>query len=133
MPRYSRPRRTPASYIRLGLIPTLALACIVALFFAEHRFRRDQQHWPSTTATIEQTRVQPIPGRPFEYGSHQLYEVDVLLTYNVANQPHHDWLPLSQPPQNLSAAQAQRTALPGKPCNLRWDPAHPDNVLAELR
>jgi hypothetical protein len=135
-PRYSRPktRRDWKSILRIAIIPALALTCVIGLFVAEHHFQRDKRTtWTTVPAMIEATRIQPIPGRPFEYGSKQLYEVDVLVTYPLNGTPQHLWLPLSQPPQRRAAAQTQQAILEGAPCFLRWDPAHPDDKIAELR
>ena len=133
--RYSRPR-TAREYLILArtlAVPLAALACIAALLLANHRFQRDKQHWPSATAVIESVRIQPIAGRPFEYGSTQLYELDVLVINPLTSPPQHGWLPLSQAPRPLTEVRAQAATLKGQRCTLRQDSAHPDETIAELR
>jgi hypothetical protein len=83
MPRYAR-RRSVKSIIRIAIIPAIALFCIIGLFYAEHTFKQRQRTtWTTVDATAEDTRVRPIARFALEYGSKDLYEIDVLVTYSA--------------------------------------------------
>jgi hypothetical protein len=114
------------------LIPVLAFVCVLGFLYEEHAFKHQQKStWTAISATIEQTRYHPIARYSLEYGSKDLYEVDVLTTYNVKDVQQRNWVPLSTTPMSL--AQAQSTSnLKGTQCLVRWDQAHPDQKIAEL-
>jgi len=132
MPRYTR-RRSLKSIIRIAVIPTIALLCIIGLFYAEHTFKKRQQTWTTVEATAEDTRVRPMARFALEYGSKDLYEIDVLATYTSNGTSHQDWVPFSEKPKPLNEAKPEAAALKGKPLLLRWDPAVPDQKLADPR
>ena len=133
MPRYAR-RRSVKSIIRIAVIPTIAIFCIIDLFYAEHTFKQRQRTtWTTVDATADDTRVRPMARFALEYGSKDLYEIDVLVTYTSTGTSHKDWVPFSEKPRPLSEAKPEAAALKGKPLLLRWDPASPDQKLAEPR
>jgi hypothetical protein len=131
MPRYAK-RRTLKSIIRIWIIPVLALACIGGFFYEEHSFKRQHQTWTTVAAVAEDTRLHPIARYALEYGSKDLYTVDVLATYSFNDVPQKDWIPLSESPKTLDEAKSQAASLKGKQCLVRWDPSAPDQKIAEL-
>jgi hypothetical protein len=134
MPRYSKRSRNWKSIVRGGIIPVLAIACVAALLYQELAFRhRQKTTWTTVTATIEQTRIHPIARYALEYGSKDLYEVDVLTSYSVNGVQRDDWVPLSEAPQSLAKVQSATQHLKGRQCLVRWDPSSPDQKIADLR
>lgn len=132
MPSY-RKRRDWRSRVRIWTVPVVAFLCLLWFGTQELKFRhRQQTAWVSAPATIEDTRLRPLAKFGFEYGGKDLYEVDVLATYSVAGQVHHDWVPLTTAPAPSAAAQKAASELKGKRCSVRWDPAVPDQRLADL-
>jgi hypothetical protein len=133
MPRYSKRRRGWLSIVRIAIVPILALACIGGLLYQELAFKhRQKTTWISVTGTIQQARLHPIARYALEYGSKDLYEIDVLATYSANGAPHEDWVPYSTPPKSLAAAQSAVSLLKGKQCLVRWDPASPDQKIADI-
>src|SRR5436309_2825270 len=101
MTRYARPRSVK-SIIRIAIIPALALLCIIGLFYAEHTFKhRQRTTWTTVDATAEDTRVRPMARFALEYGSKDLYEIDVLVAYTSNGTSHQDWVPFSEKPRPL--------------------------------
>lgn len=134
MPRYSKPRRDWKFFLRLLIIPILALAGIITFLYQEHTFHHQQQNtWTTVPATIEDTRLHPIARFSFQYGSKDLYEIDVLATYTLNGAPRKDWVTLTEAPKPSDKATAEAAALKGKTCVLRWAPSAPDQKIAELR
>jgi hypothetical protein len=132
MPRYSKRRRGWKSLLRIGIIPALALACILGLLYAELAFRhRQKTTWSAITATVQETRLRPVAKYALEYGSKDLYEVDVLVSYSSNGAPLKNWVPLSEAPKPLANAQATQRDLNGKTCLVRWDSASPDDRTAD--
>jgi len=122
------------SIVRIAIIPLLALTCIGGLLYEELVFKhRQKTTWISVPATIEQTRLHPIARYALEYGSKDLYEIDVLASYSANGASHEDWIPLSTPPKSLAAAQSTLSTLKGKQCMIRWDPAAPDQKTADIQ
>jgi hypothetical protein len=122
------------SYVRIWTPPLIALFCVLFFLYEEHAFNRHKQtSWTTAPAVVEDTRLRPIARFALQYGSKPLYETDVLATYTVNGTPHKDWLPLSESPKPGKDAQAEATALKGKQCFVRWDPATPDQKIVELR
>jgi hypothetical protein len=133
MQRYSKRRRSWKSLARIALVPLLALACISGLLYEDHSFKhRQKTTWTSVPATIDQTRLHPIARYALQYGSKDLYDVDVLASYSANGVQHEDWVPLDESPKSLAAAQAMAPLLKGKQCLVRWDPASPDQKIADL-
>jgi hypothetical protein len=134
MPRYAKPRRSRLFYVRLWIVPALAVIGIAAFFYAEFAFRHQvQTNWIQTTATIEDTRTRPLARYALEYGSKGLYEVDVLATYAADGRLQKDWIPIAEAAKSLPEAKSQAATMKGKLCTVRWDPAAPDQKFAELR
>ena len=131
MPSHAK-RRSLKSIIRIWIIPVLALACIGGFFYEEHSFKRQQQTWTTVAAFAEDTRLHPIARYALEYGSKDLYEIDVLAIYSFNGMAQKDWIPLSQPPKSLNEAKSQAASLKGKQCLVRWDPSAPEQKVAEL-
>jgi hypothetical protein len=133
MLRYRR-RRGWKSHVRIWTVPLIAMLCVAGFLYSEDDFqRRKQATWITSTAIAEDTRLRPIARFSLEYGSKPLYEVDVLASYTEQGQPHQDWLPLSESPQNEIQARAQANALKRRQCFVRWDPANPTQKLVELK
>ena len=120
------------SIIRIWIIPVLALACICGILYEEHSFKRQQKIWTTVAAVAEDTRLHPISRYALEYGSKDLYEVDVLATYSFNGAPQKDWIPLSEPAKSLDEAKSQAASLKGKQCLVRWDPSAPEQKVVEL-
>lgn len=127
MPRYSKPYRTRAFWIRVSIVPALAVVAIAVFFYEELLFRHEQQTtWKSSPTIAEDTRIRPMARFALEYGSKGLYEVDVLAAYSIDGVAHQDWAPVSGAPMPQAQAQAEATRMKGKPCTLRWNPSAPD-------
>ena len=134
-PRYSRPRtrRDWKFFLRVLIIPILAIAGVATFLYQEHAFRHQQQTtWTTIPATIEDARLHPVARFAFEIGSKDLYSIDVLATYTVNGVPQKEWVTLTLPAQPKSEAATGAATLKGKPCLLRWDPSASDQKIAEL-
>jgi len=133
MPRYSK-RRDWKFFLRLLIIPILAIAGVATFLYQEHTFHHQQQTtWTTVPATIEDTRLHPVARFAFEIGSKDLYALDVLAAYALNGAPQKEWVTLTLPAKPKSWATAEAATLKGKPCLLRWDPSAPDQKIAELR
>ncbi len=84
-------------------------------------------------ATVEDTRLHPIARFAFEYGSKDLYEVDVKASYSLNGVPQKEWLALSDAPKPRSEAKLESVRLKGSRCVVRWSLSNPDQKIAELQ
>ncbi len=127
-------RRTVASWLRIGIVPILALACIAGLVYENHAFEREQKTtWTSVPATVIGSRLRPIARFSLQYGSKPLYELDVLASYTADGVPRQDWLPTSEPPQTESEARSEAATLAGKRWSVRWNPGAADHKIATIQ
>jgi len=133
MPRYSKPRRDWKFFLRLLIIPILAIAGIITFLYQEHAFRHQQQTtWTTVPATIEDTRLRPVARFAFEIGSQDLYALDVLAAYTLNGASQKEWVALTLPAEPKSQATTDAAMLKGHTCLLRWDPSTPNQKIAEL-
>ncbi len=98
--------------------------------YSLHRMLRED--WTSAAATIKDTRTERLQIANWDYGGAVLYEVEMLAKYSVNGAEHEKWIALSEYPHSQSDAQLKAYLLKGKQCFVRWNPAHPDQIVADI-
>jgi hypothetical protein len=110
-----------------------SLAIVFAIFILNNRNQAERENsWQSATATIEDIR--PVLASQVEsnFGGTMLYKVEILVRYRTDDTEQTRWIRLEQIPETISAVKLQAFRWRGKQCIVRWKPAQPDRVIAEV-
>ena len=110
----------------------LILVCGGGLYYNDHRQQLIRnQDWTSAIATIEDAHAQVAMRVDSQAGGAMLYEVAVLVKYSTEGVEREQWTTIRQHPQLLEDAQFQIFRLKKQQCTVRWNPSHPDHIIAE--
>ena len=94
--------------------------------------KSSKNEWSSVVATIEDTRTHLAVHGNSQGGGAMLYNVDLLAKYSVGGEIREQWTTISQLPKLLADAQLQAHLLKKKQCIVRWKPAAPDQIVADI-
>jgi hypothetical protein len=106
---------------------------IAAVVVSKYIHHKDLEHnWQSATAIIEDVRPKIIARIDSDRGGAMLYEVSVLVSYNLQGAKQERWVTVEQQPKSLAEAELQGYRWKGKEYLVRWKVSNPDHVIAEI-
>jgi hypothetical protein len=130
-----RPRNRPARWQLLVICGCVLLVIGVpaSLLYYQHRTQQyREQNWDSAVATIEDVRMKLVGEGGSGLGGGTLYSVEVLARFAVDGTPQERWIRIEQGPESSAFAQLQARLWKGEKCFVRWNPANPDQIVAEM-
>ena len=112
---------------------SLIVLFIAAIFFLKYSHRKDlEQNWESASAIIEDVRPKVVANINSVRGGAMLYEVSVLVSYDLQGTHRERWVTVEQQPKSFAEAELQAFRWKGKQCVVRWKLSNPDQVTAEV-
>ncbi len=119
---------TIAAYVIFAVVTVAALRTLTV-----RNHDRTVQTWPTTIATILDTRTVPVGWWHSTFGSKLAYDVQVLVRYSSGSSPTQRWVTVQQQPRTKADAQLERFRWKGQTCPLFWNPVNPDEVVVDIR
>lgn len=133
--RFIHPKRRSdrRALLRLCGFIVLIAACAGALYYNNRQQQMIRERdWISAVALIDDARTHVAMRVDSERGGTMLYDLDVLVKYSTKGRAREQWTTLHQHPQPLADAELQIFRLKKQQCIVRWDPADPDHIVAEI-
>lgn len=128
--------RNRSDWRQLGTVSAyllLIVIFVVTTFFVRHTHRQDiEANWQSTTADIEEVRSQPAWLSESAYGGVMLYDVQVLVSYDLHGARQERWVKVQQQPRPLAEAKLQTFRWKSKTCRVHWKISSPDQVIVDV-
>lgn len=107
----------------------ITLLAVVVILIHKHSFQEYiEQTWASSIGTVEDARITPMTNS----GRVMTYQVEVLMTYPINGVSQQRWVHIEQQPKSHIEAELQIFRWRGNKCVVRWNPSHPEQVIAEL-
>lgn len=115
-----------------GSLAVIAIFIAVALY-QKHREREDiENNWVSVPATIEEVRYEQSGILDSKMGGAALYRLMVLVKYRNDTGNQERWITLDRPSSSLDSAKFLAFRWKGQQCTVRWKPADPNKVIADI-
>jgi 4-amino-4-deoxy-L-arabinose transferase-like glycosyltransferase len=123
---------------RLTLVKVAASFCLAlgvcsSLWLLQWKWSRTRErNWIHAAATVEQVRKVPIANAGSAYGGGMLYQVEVLVSYDVAGARNQRWIAVRQAPKSVADVQLESLRWNGNKCTVLWNPSNPAQADVEL-